>query len=170
MNRRIESFPALLGLLAALLATGLPAAGHACDPAAHAAAVHPAPAVPAAWWTTPVSPFCDPAVPLYLGVARTSAPVAGGLVAHLDPETGLIGGMPAGQAGDFVMAFPEGLTPADLVEERAAGGAVMVNLRGLFQEYAVLTLDAAGRPVFRCGPDPRAIVAAPAPLAPVVEE
>uniref|UniRef100_A0A832MLK5 Uncharacterized protein n=1 Tax=Eiseniibacteriota bacterium TaxID=2212470 RepID=A0A832MLK5_UNCEI len=169
MNRRIEPSPLALGALVAALAAGIAAApGGACDSPAHA---RPAPTVPYAWLAPPPAPsWSDPSVPLWLCVAPTPAPVAGGLVAHRDPETGLIGGMPAAAPGDFVMMAPEGLGPTDLVEEALPGGGVRVNLRGLFQEYAVLTFDAAGRPVFRCGPDPRALVAAPAPHAPVVEE
>jgi hypothetical protein len=182
MNRRTTPLSPAAVLFVAVLATGTATAtANACDPAApataHAAptstvlhsALAPAPALP------DLSPFSNPGIPLYLALAGAPAPVAGGLLAFLDPETGMIGGMPSPLSAEFLASSPEGLTVDDLVEEAAWDGSVMINLRGLFQEYAVLRIAADGRRVAACGPDPRALLApslppAPPQAAPVVEE
>lgn len=146
-RRATPSSPLALGVLSAILAA--------------VPAPLPAPAI--------VSLFANPALPLYQALAAPPSHASGGMVAFLDPETGRIGGMPAPVPLDFGSPAPEGLTMEDLVQEQLWDGSWMVDLRGLMQEYAVVRFDAKGRRVMSCGPDPRALLAAPAP-APKFEE
>lgn len=180
MHRRATSPPVVTGLVvAALAAIASVATSSACDTAGRTAAAPAtlaacAPAVtasaPAPSLPVSTGSLSHPAIPLYLAVNRAPAPALGGMIAHLDPETGEIGGMPTPRPAALDFASPEGLTVEDLVEEQAWDGSWMVNLRGLFQEYAVVRLDGSGRPVLSCGPDARVMLAAPLPAAPVVEE
>lgn len=155
MTRRNAPPSPVVGALAAALAAAL-----ACS----SASAHE-PFAPAS-----VSPLSNPAVPLHLAIAALPAPAVSGMVAHLDPETGEIGGMPAPGTPGFDLSTVGGLTVDDLVEELAWDGSVMVNLRGLFQEFAVLRFDAHGRPFLNCGPDAGTLLATPLPAAPVVAE
>lgn len=136
----------------AVTATATPAA----KPAARAKA--PIAALPRA--EAPVVTSAFPALPAF----GQPAPVVAGLMAYIDPETGLIGG-PIGEliVPDDVaraMAAPVDFTPVTMPD-----GSVMVDLQGSLQDYYVLTIDPLGRRSIRCVQDPRR---ANVPVAPVV--
>ena len=109
-----------------------------------------------------------PAVPVAIAAARTrskhaparvavSAPAApaftpadpaysAGMRVYLDPETGLIGSMPADAAAEPELNTEgAGLTP--VVQ---ADGSLMVDLEGRFEMYSTVTLGSDKRPVFQC--------------------
>jgi hypothetical protein len=105
----------------------------------------------------------------FLPILQPLAPGSAGMIAVLDPETGVVG---APSLLPFPV-FPEATDPmldsqAGLVEEPALSG-FMIDLKGRFQEFAVMRLDAKGHLHFSCGPNPADILNGPAPAA-VVEE
>ncbi len=83
-------------------------------------------------------------------IAQPVEPAGLGLLAFIDPETGLVGG-------------PIGALPAELTRPGVplpvftpvplANGGVMIDLQGAMQDYVILTLDARGNRSFRCASD-----------------
>ena len=59
-----------------------------------------------------------------------------------------------------------------LLQVRHPDGSVSVDLRGRFQEFAVVRIGADGKPVLRCVEDPISLRRAlsPAPAVPALEE
>lgn len=139
------ALPALIA--SAALASGPPATkgGRGASAPARVPAVRPAPA---------------PAIP-------AAAPLAIGLMAFLDPETGELTG-PIGAVvppADVRPAAPQAL-PVEL-----PGGGWMLDLRGAGQEFYVLHVDAFGRRTVTCVQDVRrARGPLPVPVAPAGQE
>lgn len=135
-------------------ACATPAAKTAAAPAACAsptALVAPAPAA---------APFA--ALPNF----AQPAPVVSGLMAFIDPETGMLTG-PIGSLQvpeDLSRAFaaPVELTPVTL----PAGRGVMIDLQGTLQDFYTITIDPLGRRAIRCVQDPKHAHAHVAPIAP----
>jgi hypothetical protein len=93
-----------------------------------------------------------------------AAPVAAataGLRAYLDPETGLIGGMPVAVAGDAQVGGGT-VAAGQPVEVRLPDGSLMVELQGALDDYLVLTVGPDGTRSFQCAKDPSHVHAAPA--------
>jgi len=103
-------------------------------------------------------------------------PIVAGLMAFLDPETGLLTG-PIGELrvpDDLAraLAAPVELTPVTL-----PNGSVMVDLQGTMQDYYVLHIDALGHRTIQCVPSvlqaktppPVMPTAKPLTVAPVTE-
>jgi hypothetical protein len=91
-----------------------------------------------------------------------------GMVAYLDPATGLVGGMPPG-GPDSRTALQRAnvIEPIDAI---AADGSPMRIMNGTTEEYAVLRLDTKGNRRMACGPDPKALLTAPLPPPPFEEK
>jgi hypothetical protein len=93
------------------------------------------------------------------------APIVAGLMAFIDPETGLL----TGPIGDLqvpadvarAIAAPAELTPVTL-----PNGAVVLDLQGTMMDNYVLTIDPLGRRTIRCVQDARKALAPAAPVAP----
>jgi hypothetical protein len=163
---------ALVALLAANVASACDSAhakfasaanmkcGHACSMsacsmsnAASAVVAKPAP--------VPVGAFALPGMPSL--VSQPAQTFTLGLMAFLDPETGLVGG----SAGDFQLAVDpaQTLTPQPVFTQMTtANGAVMIDLQGAMQDYMILSLDALGRRSFHCSTDPRQALKSQAPV------
>ena len=94
--------------------------------------------------------------------APKAAPAEAGMRAYLDPETGMVSGLPeAGAIG------PDGI-PGDvavvLVETPLPGRGYTIDLQGTMQDYSILHLDAHGGRHVSCSKDPRtALKRGPAP-------
>jgi len=95
-----------------------------------------------------------------------AAPATAGMRAYLDPETGLVSGMP-----ETMAIGPDGI-PGDvevvLVETPLPGRGFTIDLQGTLQDYSVMHIDALGGRHFGCSKDPRTAlkrVPAPAPAA-----
>jgi hypothetical protein len=95
-------------------------------------------------------------------LVQPAQPIVAGLMAFLDPETGLIGG----PIGD--LQVPQDLTQLNgqslLTPVTLPNGSVMIDLQGTMQDYMILTIDPLGHRSFRCSTDPRE---ATKPAAPV---
>ena len=92
------------------------------------------------------------------------APVVAGLMAYIDPESGLL----CGPIGD--LRVPDDVTrmfaaPVELTPVTLPNGAVMLDLQGTLQDFYVLTIDPLGRRSIRCVQDARH---AQAPATPIV--
>lgn len=163
MTHRYASF-GVSGLLALATLWSLAAPASACErPAARTASVakKQACAAPAAKVTAtlpaplpeagaPVATTAFPALPNF----TQAAPARSGLIALIDPETGMLTG-PIGDIGipeDLQRSFAE---PVNLTPVALPGGGVMIDLQGTMQEYYVLTIDPLGRRSIRCVSDPR---------------
>lgn len=87
--------------------------------------------------------------------AVAPAPARGGLglMAFLDPETGML----TGPIGDLVPPADQRAASVVLVEVPAPGGGWMIDLKGSGQEYFVLHVDAFGRRSVSCVQDPRRV-------------
>jgi hypothetical protein len=93
-----------------------------------------------------------PGLPSFL--PQPTQPFTFGLLAFLDPETGLVGGSP----GDFQLAVgpAQSLTPQPVFTQMTmANGAVMIDLQGAMQDYMILSIDALGNRSFHCATDPQ---------------
>jgi len=113
---------------------------------------------------------CAPAAEAACAPSATAAPTAAlpapaeaGMRAYLDPETGVIGGLPA----TLEPAGTEGVQAIEPVlrEEVLPDGSVMMDLQGTMQEYFLIQLDADGNRVVRCVQDPAKALATPVPAA-----
>jgi hypothetical protein len=79
-------------------------------------------------------------------------PVVAGLLAFLDPETGLL----TGPIGD--LRVPDDLNrafaaPVELTPVTLPNGSVMVDLQGTLQDYYILNIDPFGRRTVQCVPN-----------------
>ena len=83
-----------------------------------------------------------------------------GLMAFIDPETGLL----TGSIGDFQPPVDPAQPIAPLKEMTMANGAVMIDLQGTMQDYMILSIDALGHRSFRCATDPRLALKLQAPV------
>lgn len=97
---------------------------------------------------------------------QKSAPTEAGMRAYLDPETGVISGLPA--AG----IAPDGM-PGDvdvvLVETPLPRRGYYIDLQGTLQDYSILHIDAKGVRHTGCTKDPRtALKCVHAPVSPVL--
>jgi hypothetical protein len=108
--------------------------------------------------------------------AAPALTAAAGMVVAIDPETGALTLPTPEQMLALTPQERTGLlrTTAGLQAVRLPDGTVMLDLQGRFMEFAVVQLDAQGRPYFRCLDDPAALrrallECAPAP-APAAEE
>lgn len=135
--------------------------GHACTmsacsmtKSASAVVTKPAPA--------PAIAVELPGLPSLLPQPRQLA--AAGLMAFLDPETGLV----SGAIGDFQLAvdLAQSAAPQPVLTSVALpNGGVMLDLQGTMQDYMILTIDALGHRSFRCATDPRQALKSQAPAA-----
>lgn len=194
-----RSTPLPVAVVLALAATAtLVVAAHACDPAKSASAMpacgavkartasavaKPAAPKPAAVTTVALPSLAAPAAVAapapFASLPNFTQPVVAGLMAFIDPETGLLTG-PISELqvpGDLSNAF--GPAP-DLTPTPLAGGGFVLDLQGTLQDYYVLTIDPLGRRSVRCVQDARhahththahAAPAAPAPttILPIAE-
>ncbi len=172
MATRTTPLPVVVAL--ALVATAtLAVAAHACDPAKSAnampacgadksrtasAVAKPAPAKPAASTAAALPALAAPAAVAapapFAALPNFAQPVVAGLMAFIDPETGMLTG-PISELqvpGDLSNAF--GPAP-DLTPTPLAGGGFTVDLQGTLQDYYVMTIDPLGRRSIRCVQDAR---------------
>jgi hypothetical protein len=91
--------------------------------------------------------------------APATSPARAGMVAHLDPETGVIGGMPPAGIEDARMV--ERKVDARTIDAIAEDGSPMQITNGVFDEFTVVRLDARGTRRMACGPDAKTLLAAP---------
>lgn len=136
-------------------ACATPAAKTAAAPAACASPTALAAPAPAAAPFAALPSFAQP------------APIVAGLMAFIDPETGMLTG-PIGSLQvpeDLSRAFaaPVELTPVTL----PAGRGVMIDLQGTLQDFYTITIDPLGRRAIRCVQDAKHAHAPVAPIAPV---
>ncbi len=106
-----------------------------------------------------------PALP-FAPLPSASTPVyASGLVAFLDPETGLLTGSISDLVvpGDLAALQHAAATP--LAEVQLANGSWMVDLQGSIQDYYVLNVDAFGRRTVVCTPEPLEVSVPSLPVA-----
>lgn len=197
MATRSTPLPVVVALALAATAT-LAVGAHACDSAKSASAMpacgavkartasavaKPAVTPPAAGTAAAlpalVSPTAAPAPAPFASLPNFAQPVVAGLMAFIDPETGMLSG-PIGELqvpGDLSNAF--GPTP-DLTPTPLPGGGFVVDLQGTLQDYYVLTIDPLGRRSIRCVQDARQahmhththaapIAPAPTTLLPIAE-
>ena len=132
-----------------VVALGLSAMRPAAAPAKAAAVPPPAATMPVA--------IAQPAPPAPIAARAAEAPVAtaarmpepvgsAGMRVAIDPETGML---TAPTTGEAFSQSDERLTETTLPD-----GSVMVDLDGRYQEYSVMTRDAAGKLQVRCVHDP----------------
>ena len=131
--------------------------GHTCpmsacpmSNSASAVVAKPAPA--------PIAALALPGLPSL--VPQPAQPFAFGLMAFLDPETGLL----TGSIGDFQPPVDPTQSITPLSEVTLANGAVMIDLQGTMQDYVILSIDALGHRSFRCATDPRLALKPQAPV------
>jgi hypothetical protein len=161
LRRLIVAFVGVLGILAAGWITASRTAPEASLTAADAQAACD---VSACAETCPAD--VTPATAVVAAAEEAPGPRAAGMVAYLDPETGEIGGVPPGGVEDALMVNPGTRVTTD---GTASDGSPMQITNGAFDEYAVMHLDAKGNLRMACGPDAKALLAAPLP-APTPEE
>lgn len=171
MATRSTPLPAVFALALAATAT-LAGAAHACDAAKSASAMSACGAVksrtasavakpvatkPAASATAALPALAAPAAAApapFASLPNFTQPVVAGLMAFIDPETGMLTG-PISELqvpGDLSNAF--GPAP-DLTPTPLAGGGFTVDLQGTLQDYYVMTIDPLGRRSIRCVQDAR---------------
>lgn len=108
------------------------------------------------------SPLATRAFPALPGFSQPQ-PIVAGLMAFIDPETGLL----TGPTGDLqvpddlarTLAPQVTLTPVTLPD-----GSVMVDLQGTLMDYYVMTIDPLGRRSIQCVQDPRQALAPTLPI------
>ena len=95
------------------------------------------------------------------------------MVVGVDPETGRLGPPTPEQRAALGLTEFDALNRSSegLVEEHHPDGSVSIDLKGRFQEFAVVHMDPAGKPVVECLDDPAAVeralkAAGPAPANP----
>jgi hypothetical protein len=98
----------------------------------------------------PLATTAFPGLPSF----QQPAPIVAGLLAFIDPETGLL----TGPIGD--LSVPEDVarqfaTPVDLTPVTLPDGSLMIDLQGSLQDYYVLHIDPLGRRTVRCVQDLR---------------
>ncbi len=142
----LRFIPLLLGFL--VLVAAVAWSGRTA-PRATAPAPTRAPAVAAVVSPAPVITVAQ-ARPTARHATHAPARAEAGMRAYIDPETGALGAPVADDGLNQIIDTGEGL-----VEQRLPNGAVIIDLKGQFQEYAVVQLDAKGHPVVRCVPNPR---------------
>jgi len=102
------------------------------------------------------------------------APARAGMVIAYDPETGRLGPPTVEQllALDARERNAVSRSLAGLIQVHHPDGSVSVDLQGRFQEFAVATIGADGKPVLRCVEDSASVrrPLSPAPAAPALEE
>lgn len=171
MATRSTRLPVVVALALAATAT-LAVAAHACDAAKSASAMSscgavksrtasavtkPVAAKPAASTAAALPALSAPAAAApapFAALPNFAQPVVAGLMAFIDPETGMLTGpiselqVPA----DLASAF--GATP-DLTPTPLPGGGFTVDLQGTLQDYYVMTIDPLGRRSIRCVQDAR---------------
>jgi len=160
MKRTARAFRSRLPLLigTSIVALSLVSMAWAESPTAVAKAPKPEPTAPQA--NVPA----DPHAACSHTVTVPAVPVAdAGMRASIDPETGMIGGMPPAAETPAQQADPV-FEPVVLPD-----GSVMVDLKGTGQEYFILELDANGNQVVRCIQDPKTATSA-APVTPKRED
>jgi hypothetical protein len=86
-----------------------------------------------------------------------AAPGSAGMRAYIDPETGKLGARPTGYV-DPDAETPIYDTGEGLVEQVMPNGSVMVDLKGQFQDYAVLQIGPDGKKVIRCAQNPKLLL------------
>lgn len=106
----------------------------------------------------PVATFVMPGLPSF--VPQPAQSFALGLMAFLDPETGLL----TGSIGDFQPPVDPTQSITPLSEVTLANGAVMIDLQGTMQDYMILSIDALGHRSFHCATDPRQALKPQAPV------
>lgn len=128
------------------------AAPVASEPATAPAAMSAAP--PAAPAQVTSAPIVKPSAPSAFPGATPETMGSGqaGMLIGIDPETGQLGMPTPEQVAQLRMSSQtdlnfssEGLQPV-----YHADGSISLDLQGRFQEYAVVTIGADGKPVFRC--------------------
>jgi hypothetical protein len=125
--------------------------GHAC-PMSTCSMPSSASAVVAKSAPAPIAAVELPGLPSFL--PQPTQPFTFGLMAFLDPETGLVGGSP----GDFQMPVDPArpIAPQPVLQQMTmANGAVMIDLQGTMQDYMILSIDALGNRSFHCATDPQ---------------
>ena len=134
--------------------------GHTCpmsacpmSNSASAVVAKPAPA--------PIAALALPGLPSL--VPQPAQPFAFGLMAFLDPETGLL----TGSIGDFQPPVDpaQPIAPQPVFRQMTmANGTVMIDLQGAMQDYMILSIDALGNRSFHCATDPRQALKSQAPV------
>ena len=159
---QLRFVPLLLGLLVLIAAV---AWSGRVAPRARAIAPAPTPVAAVEASPAPTAPVAVAAPVARATQARPHAVAEAGMRAYIDPETGTLGPPVSDDGSNAIIDTGEGL-----VEERLPNGAVKIDLKGQFQEYAVVQLDANGHPVMRCVPNPKlALKNGVAPAAAPVE-
>ena len=98
-----------------------------------------------------------------------SAPAEAGMRAYLDPETGIISGLP--ESGAIGLDGIPSDVAVVLVETPLPGRGYTIDLQGTLQDYSVLHIDANGKRHMDCTKDPRtALKRVPAPVTPAFPE
>lgn len=105
------------------------------------------PVVAHAQTATAIKPSAAKPAPLY-ALTPSPMPLVSGLLAFIDPETGLLGGP------IFPLVAPSDLASSaaaiDPVEVRLPDGSYMMDLQGGGMDYLVLHIDALGKKTLRC--------------------
>lgn len=105
------------------------------------------PAASNAQTATAAKPAAAKPAPLYT-LTPSPMPLVSGLLAFIDPETGLLGGP------IFPLVAPTDLATSaaaiDPVEVRLPDGSYMMDLQGGGMDYLVLHIDALGKKTMRC--------------------
>ena len=121
------------------------------------------------------SPQAPPAAPAPSVEPPSYAPGQAGMVVGVDPETGRLGPPTPEQRAALGLTEFDALNRSSegLVEVHHPDGSVSIDLQGRFQEFAVVHMDPAGKPVVECLDDRAAVEralkqAAPAPAKPPV--
>lgn len=151
---QLHFVPLLLGTLLVLAAVAWSA-----RTAPHARAIAPSQSTAPAAQSSAAAPLLATTAPATRAAQRPLAPVApgrAGMRAYIDPETGKLGAPPtegAGLPGSDVI-IDSGL---GLVQQVLPNGSVMVDLKGQFQDYAIMEIDASGHRVVRCVQNPKRV-------------
>lgn len=145
---------ALLALVAAAAPASTPTAGRASAKAKRVAPAKPATVARIA--TPPAPPAAAP----------SPAPATGsfGLMAFLDPETGML----TGPIGDLVPPADQRAASANvlLTPVQRPNGAWLLDLKGTMMEHYIMQIDPLGNRRVVCVQDPRQVRVLP-PLAPM---
>jgi hypothetical protein len=84
---------------------------------------------------------------------KKAAPSTAGMRVYRDPETGTFAAEPAGKATEGLPSVEKG--SVTLQEVPLANGGYFVDLQGTGEDFVTLQIDAQGRRVMTCSPDPR---------------